>query len=202
MCASAPGAPVRGGAARRTRFTNSHRRYKALPPPPPSPPPHRPERAETLPRATTRSSPTRRGRAKNDRTLLFARAAASLYTALFMQQVPRRRFWARVCGKGHECRPCRHEPEALKKSEKIQGCLNCYKSKRLLLRLRADCLRNSIMVMVMVSAQQEELQVELQVEPMQVELQVKAMQEERPVEPMQEELLVKLMPVEPLQLLH
>ncbi|CAB0044706.1 unnamed protein product [Trichogramma brassicae] len=26
-----------------------------------------------------------------------------------MQQVPKRRFWARVCGKGHECRPCRHE---------------------------------------------------------------------------------------------
>ncbi|CAB0032096.1 unnamed protein product, partial [Trichogramma brassicae] len=23
--------------------------------------------------------------------------------------VPKRRFWARVCGKGHECRPCRHE---------------------------------------------------------------------------------------------
>ncbi|CAB0037300.1 unnamed protein product [Trichogramma brassicae] len=28
---------------------------------------------------------------------------------LFMQQVPKRRFWARVCGKRHECRPCRHE---------------------------------------------------------------------------------------------
>ncbi|CAB0036587.1 unnamed protein product [Trichogramma brassicae] len=28
---------------------------------------------------------------------------------LFMQQVSKRRFWARVCGKRHECRPCRHE---------------------------------------------------------------------------------------------
>ncbi|CAB0038628.1 unnamed protein product [Trichogramma brassicae] len=26
-----------------------------------------------------------------------------------MQQVPKRRYWARVCGKGQECRPCRHD---------------------------------------------------------------------------------------------